>query len=179
MDRIKPERTEHRRAVPVVGSVPVRTLLQACGRERREPRVDAAVGRAVHTDTVLWCAADDQWARKAGSPSQCETSASTDAANGPGSDLSQAAVVDAGTGTSDLSVPVAGAANRSSEPGMGNRSRSARKVPRLRKCVWPWSPIRPAHACRPPPDGRCAWTGRRARASDRKTLTTGGAAVGN
>ncbi len=121
MDRIKPQETEHRRAVPVVGSVPVGTLLHACWREHREHGVDASVGRAVHTDAVLRRAADDSLAGEARSPGQCETSTSTHTADGTGSDLSQTAVVDAGTGTSDLSVPATGAEDRSPRHGVGHR----------------------------------------------------------
>jgi hypothetical protein len=54
LDRIRPERADDRRPVPVGRGVAVGLLLCAGGRERREHPADASAGREVHADAVLW-----------------------------------------------------------------------------------------------------------------------------
>ena len=120
MDRIKSRRVEHRRAVSVDRSVAIGTLLHTGGRERREHRVDASVGRAAYANTVLWDSAYDLVVGDARSAGQSEAGSATATTNGTRSDLSQTAVVDASSGTSDLSVRAAGAEDRSSEHGVGH-----------------------------------------------------------
>ena len=41
-------------AMRVAGRRPLRLVLRAGGGERREPSADAAAGRAVHADAILW-----------------------------------------------------------------------------------------------------------------------------
>ena len=108
MDRTKSRRVEHRGAVPVERSVPIGTLLRTGGRERREHRADASVGRAVYANPVLRDSANhDLVVGDARSAGQCEAGSATAPANGIGRDLSQTAVVDAGPGTPDFTpVPV-------------------------------------------------------------------------
>ena len=121
MDRIESRRVEHRRAVSVDRSIPVRALLHTGGRERREHCVDAPVGRAIYANPVKRGSAYDPLAGDARPDGECEASAATDAANGAGSNLSQTAVVDTGPRTSGLSLPAAGAEDRSPRHGLGHR----------------------------------------------------------
>ena len=63
------------------------TLLQTSGRERREHRVDASVGRAVYANPVLRDSAYDLVVGDARSAGQCEAGSATAAAHGTRSDL--------------------------------------------------------------------------------------------
>jgi hypothetical protein len=98
---------EHRTAVPVNGAVPIGVVLRASRRERAESGTDAALGRAVHPDAFLWRAENDRGTPQSRLCRQSETSPATTAADGPGSDLSETAAVEACTWPSHLSIPAA------------------------------------------------------------------------
>src|SRR5664280_2781565 len=49
-----PPGDQYAAAMRVAGREPVRVVLRAGGRKRREPSAPAVAGRAVHTDAVLW-----------------------------------------------------------------------------------------------------------------------------
>ena len=56
---------EHRTTVPVGRTVAVRLVLSTARRERTESGTDAGLGRAIHADTFLWCAENDEGAPRA------------------------------------------------------------------------------------------------------------------
>src|ERR1700746_314611 len=98
---------EHRTTVPVGGTVAVRLVLSTARGERTESGTDADLGRAIHADTFLWCAENDEGAPRARLRHQSEKSPATAAADGTGSDLSETTAVGAGAWSSDLSLPAA------------------------------------------------------------------------
>src|SRR5205814_10131789 len=113
--------TELGAAVRADGGFALRAVLPGPGGERGELGADAFAGRAVHAHAVLWGAADELVAGAARLWGEREAGAAADAADGAGSDLSQAAVVSAGRGTPALSLPAEGAGDRAAGPGLGER----------------------------------------------------------
>jgi hypothetical protein len=75
---------EHRTTVPVGGTVAVRLVLSTARGERTESGTDADLGRAIHADTFLWCAENDEGAPRARLRHQSEKSPATAAADGTG-----------------------------------------------------------------------------------------------
>src|SRR5215471_5004800 len=100
-------RIEHCTTVPVGRAVAVRLVLSTARRERTESGTDAGLGRAIHADTFLWCAENDEGAPRARLRHQSEKSPAATAADGTGSDLSETTAVAAGAWSSDLSLPAA------------------------------------------------------------------------
>ena len=121
MDRRTSRRPQYRQAMRADRDLQGRAVLQADGGERREPAVDAFAGRAVHPDAVLWGAPDEVLAQPARLWGEREARATTAAANGAGSDLSETPVITAWAGTSHLSVSSAGDAHRATRPSLGQR----------------------------------------------------------
>jgi hypothetical protein len=107
VDRRRTFGIEHCAAVPVGGTIAVGFVLRGSGRERAEPQADAAVGRAVHEDAILWSTQDDAVTPRPRVRGQSETSPATTATDGLGSDLSETTAVEACGWPSDLSLPVA------------------------------------------------------------------------
>src|SRR5215467_672119 len=95
---------EHPPTVSVGGDFAVGLVLPRGARNNRESALDALARRAIHANTVLWCAQDDQMACGTWLPGECETGAPVDATDGVGGDLSQAAAVDSCIRTSYLSL---------------------------------------------------------------------------
>src|SRR5713101_2838743 len=120
MDR-RGEGAEHPASVSVGRSFAVGVVLPGGTGERRESGPDAADRRAVHADAVLRGAEDGALAAAARRYGESEAGATADAADGTGSDLSQAAAVPAGAWPPDLSLPAARAEDRSTQPGVGER----------------------------------------------------------
>src|SRR6516165_3369402 len=121
MDRRTSRRPQYRQAMRADRDLQGRAVLQADGGERREPAVDAFAGRAVHPDAVLWGAPDEVLAQPARLWGEREARATTAAANGAGSDLSETPVITAWAGTSHLSLSSAGDAHRATRPSLGQR----------------------------------------------------------
>src|SRR5438445_11446467 len=120
MDLSRSRRPQHGQAMRADGDLAGRAVLRPGGREPGEPEADAPAGR-VHADAVLRGPSDEAVAGGARLWGERETSAAAFAADGIGSDLSEAAAVCAGAGPSDLSLSPAGVADRSTEPGLGER----------------------------------------------------------
>src|SRR6516225_1689327 len=112
---------EHRATVPVGGVIALGFVLRAAGRERVEPQADAAFGRAIHEDAILWSAQDDPVTARSRVPRQSETSPAATATDGLGSDLSETAAVGARAWPSHLSVPVAQRCHHATESGVVER----------------------------------------------------------
>src|SRR5262250_1817556 len=112
---------EHPPTVSVGGDFAVRMVLPNRTRNSRESAVDALARRAIYANAVLWRAQDDQVVCRTGLPGQCEAGAPVDATDGAGSDLSQAAAVDAGAGTSHLSLSAGRTKDRAARSGLVQR----------------------------------------------------------
>jgi transposase InsO family protein len=97
-------RTEHTAAVPLDGGFAVGMVLRGGTGEGREFEIDAVDRRAIHADAVLRNPEDGLVARRARIRGECETGAPADAADGAGSDISEATAVGSRVRTQDLSV---------------------------------------------------------------------------
>ncbi len=121
MDRHWRWETEHCATVCACGSVAIGFVLCASARNRRESGLDAASGRAIHADAILWGSEDARMAGPSRLRGQCEACAPAPAANGIGSDLRETEAVGFGARASDLSVSATRAANCKAQSSMGNR----------------------------------------------------------
>ena len=121
MDRRRTLGIEHRTAVSVNIAIAIGVVLRATGRKRAESRTDAALGRAVHTNAFLRCAEDDRGTARARLCHQSETSPAITAADGTGSDLSEATAVKACAWPSDLPLPAAQCCDYTTGPGVVER----------------------------------------------------------
>ena len=93
-------------------------LLRAAGRERDEPRPDAADRQAVSGHALLRRPADDLASAKRGLSGQCEARPAFDAADGPDADLSEAEHQPASEGPQNLSLSAAGTAGGPAQSGL-------------------------------------------------------------
>ena len=105
----------------LAGIAPGQRVLSAGRGERGQSRSDAADRRTVPADPVLRGTEDDRLAAQARLRGESQTSASIDAPDGIGSDLSEAAAVGTGARAPDLSVPVAQSGDCASRSGVGQR----------------------------------------------------------
>ena len=81
---------------------------------------DASDRRAVPGDSVLWKSSDDGVSEARRSCGESQASATADAVDGSGGDLSEAAVISGEQGTLQISVLAAGAVDQSRESGVGD-----------------------------------------------------------
>jgi len=121
MDRHWRWESEHCATVRACKSVAIGSVLYASARNRREFGLDAASGRAIYADAVLWGSEDARMAGPSGLRGQCEACAPTPAANGIGSNLRETAAVDTIGRSSNLSVSATRAADCKAQSSMGNR----------------------------------------------------------
>lgn len=115
------QRTEHTAAVPLDGGFAVGVVLRGGTGDGRKFAIDAVDRRAIHTDAVLRNPKDGLVARRARIRSQCETGTPADAADGAGSDISEAPAVGSWGRAQDLSVSAGQPQDRSARPRMGQR----------------------------------------------------------
>src|SRR5687768_2938051 len=94
---------------------------EARRRDSRELGTDAADRRAVSGAAILWLAADDRLADRAWPRRQSQAGTTPHAADGPGSDLSQAATLAAWRGSPDLPVFTAKCRDSAAQPGVEQR----------------------------------------------------------
>jgi hypothetical protein len=122
MDRSQSQRIEHRSAVRAERAGALELLLHPGRRQRRGLGTDEAYRRAIHTNAVLWKSADDVRTQPArqdeGEP---QTRPTVDAADGVGSNLPQAEVVETCSWTSHLSVSVTEREDRTAQSGLEHR----------------------------------------------------------
>ena len=121
MDRDWEWKLEHCPAMCACRSVTIGNVLCAPGGDRRESAFDASSGRAIHTDTVLWCSEDAPVADPTRLRSQSQESTATFEANGIGGDLREAAIVNAGARPPDLSISSTRAADPPARSRVGHR----------------------------------------------------------
>jgi len=120
MDRSGVSKPERCRTVPGGCFVAIEPLLHASGRDGREPRGDAPSGRAIYSDAVLRDPEDAPLAEQKGLRSQRKEGKEAPAQNGLGSDLCEAAIVDASAWPSDLSLSFTGITDWAPQPSVGN-----------------------------------------------------------
>src|SRR6516225_5879428 len=121
MDRRWTFGIEYRATVPAGGTIALGFVLRTTRRERVEPQADAAVGRAIHEDTILWSAQDDPVTPRSRVSGQSETSPAATATDGLGSDLSETSVVSARAWPSHLSLPAAQRCHHATKSGVVER----------------------------------------------------------
>jgi hypothetical protein len=114
-------RTEHTAAVPLGGDFAVGMVLRGETGSDREFAIDAVDRRAIHTDAVLRNPEDGLVARRARTRGQRKTGTPADAADGAGSNLSEATAVGSRVRAQDLSVSAAQSQDRSTRPRLGQR----------------------------------------------------------
>jgi hypothetical protein len=114
-------RTEHPAAVPLDWDFAVRVVLRGGTGDGRELGIDAVDRRAIHTDAILRNPEDGLVAGRARIRGQCETGTSVDAADGVGSDLSEASAVGSRERAPDLSVSAAQPEDRAAGPRVDQR----------------------------------------------------------
>src|SRR5687767_8134325 len=107
-------------------------VLPAKRRDDREPGADAADRRAVSGAAVLWFAADDDLAERARARRQSQAGAASDASDGSGSDLPQAAAVSTWRGSSDLPVFTTKCGDSAAQPSVEQRHHLCAAHGRLR-----------------------------------------------
>jgi len=112
---------EHRTAVPVNGAVAIGVVLRTARRGRTESRTDAALGRAVHEDSLLRRHQNDRCALEARLHRQSETSPATTATDGTRSDLSKTEPVSTCAWSSNLSLPAAQRCHHAPQSGVVQR----------------------------------------------------------
>src|ERR1700730_8640188 len=110
------QRTEHTAAVPFDGDFAVGVVLRGGTGDGRELEIDAIDRRAIHPDAVLRNPEDGLVARRARTRCECETGTPADAADGAGSDISEAPAFGPRDRTQDLSVSAGEPQDRSAEP---------------------------------------------------------------
>src|ERR1700687_1157174 len=115
------QRTEHTAAVPLDGGFAVGVVLRGETGDGREFEIDAVDRRAIHTDAVLRDPEDGLVARRARIRGECETGTPADAADGAGSDISEAPAFGSRDRTQDLSVSAGQPQDRSARPRLGQR----------------------------------------------------------
>ena len=118
-------RTEHTAAVPLGGDFAVGMVLRGETGSDREFAIDAVDRRAIHTDAVLRNPEDGLVARRARTRGQRKTGTPADAADGAGSNLSEATAVGSRVRAQDLSVSAAQSQDRSTRPRLGRRYQCA------------------------------------------------------
>src|SRR3546814_17022353 len=97
---------------------PIELLPGGSGRERREPRPDCANRLPVPGDAVLRGPADDLAPAGRRASGERPAGAPADAADGSDADLPGAANQHPCQGAQDLSLPAAGAGDRTAQPGL-------------------------------------------------------------
>ena len=115
------QRTEHTAAVPFDGDFAVGVVLRGGTGDGRELEIDAIDRRAIHPDAVLRNPEDGLVARRARTRCECETGTPADAADGAGSDISEAPAFGPRDRTQDLSVSAGQPQDRSAGPRLGQR----------------------------------------------------------
>ena len=105
----------------IINSQPIELLPHAGRRERRQSGADARHRRAVPEDAVLWLAPDGPGAQHATPAAQSQARSTTDATDGPGSRVPQAADHAARRKPQDLPVFIARSEDRASQPGVERR----------------------------------------------------------
>src|ERR1700683_415004 len=95
--------------------------LRGSGRKRREPGVDAATGRTVHTGPVLREPENGGVARDAGFRGEPEASVAADGIDGDRGRLFEAEAEPAGRRSQDLSVPAERSGSGSRQSGVEHR----------------------------------------------------------
>ena len=95
------QRSEHPAAVPLDGGFAVGVVLRGGSGDGREVAIDR---RAIHTGAVLRNPEDGLVAQRARIRGQCKTGTPADAADGAGSEISEATTVGTRGRTQDLSV---------------------------------------------------------------------------
>ena len=118
---LRTQRAEHSAAVPPDWGFAIGFVLRSGTGVGREPRIDAADGRAVHANAILRGPEYDLVAGRAGPSGKSEAGAAVDAAHGAGGHLCQATAVDSWAWASNLSIPAARAEDRSARPGVEQR----------------------------------------------------------
>ena len=121
MDRSRQYRFKPSDAVRCGGTFTVEFLLPGSGREPGESRIDAPARRAVPATPLFRSAAHEFLVGRTRVRGQSQTRASVDAADGTGSDLSQATIVRSGAWTPGLSISIAWAGHRAAQSGVGDR----------------------------------------------------------
>ena len=116
MHRTGPSTVERSSAMQTFGAEPIELALSPAGRVGGELGVDAADRRAIPEGALLRREEDGQDVRHQSRPRRTAA-----AADGPGSDLPQAATVAEHDGTPDLPLFVAEFEGRAAEPGVGQR----------------------------------------------------------
>jgi hypothetical protein len=114
-------RTEHTAAVPLGGDFAVGMVLRGGTGSGREFAIDAVDRRAIHTEAVLRNPEDGLVARRARTRGQRKTGTPADAADGAGSNLSEATAVGSRVRAQDLSVSAAQSQDRSARPRLVRR----------------------------------------------------------
>ena len=121
MDRCWAFGTEHYTAVRVDGAVTCRLVLRTAWRERPESRTDAALGRAVHENSLFRRHQNDRCALEARLHRQSETSPATTTTDGTRGDLSKTEPVSACTWSSNLSLPASSRCHHAPQSGVVQR----------------------------------------------------------
>jgi len=104
----------------VAGPEPVDTLLRGGGRNGGESMFAASDPRAVPGDSILWESSDDGVPEARRSCGESQASATADAVDGSGGDLSEAAVISGNQGTPQISLLAAVSFDQSRESGVGD-----------------------------------------------------------
>src|SRR5215207_8144233 len=118
MDRAWASRRQHPAAMRVAGAEPFELVPGAGGRDAGEPGLYAADRRGIPAASRVRLASDDGLVGPAGARGESQTYPASDAEDGSGGDLRQAAVVAAGPGGADLPVFAAECGDRAPEPGV-------------------------------------------------------------
>src|SRR5438270_3763207 len=92
----------------VAGAQPGWSLLPARGCERREPAVDAAAGRAIHEDAVLWEPEDDRVAANQRLRGESQAGFAAADKDGNRGHVPETETQPAEGGAQDLSLPAGG-----------------------------------------------------------------------
>jgi len=121
MDRNWTSKSEHRPTMCDCRSVPLGALLRTPRRDRRESATDAASGRAIYEDAILWRSQNASVSDPAGLRSQSEAGKAASPANGTGGNLCKAAIVETRARPSNIPLSIERAAHCPAQSGMGNR----------------------------------------------------------
>ena len=121
MDRSAPLEDQRSSPMPTARACAIELLLSGAWGERREPAPDAPAGRTVPAHALLRNPAHDSMASRSEMQRQPQTGRKADAANGPGSHLSQAAIVRSWARRSHLSVSSAEPGDHQGQSGLEYR----------------------------------------------------------
>src|SRR6516162_2600060 len=121
IDRPRPSRPVDRASVRTGFGQPLDVLPGTGAGDGAEPDVDAAGGRAVPGDAVVWLTSDGEISAPPGSHGRPRTGAAIDGEDGSGGDLSAAKNNNSTSGAPDLSVSAPRPGDRPAESGLVHR----------------------------------------------------------